>query len=100
MYTLYERYYGDVVKIEVKVLDSSREIVKTEVLYHTGSYWKEHLSLGVVMGDFVVGNSTCFNNRLGWKMLNHISEAQAEAFLVHGKDFSTARFCFDLQEVK
>ena len=99
MYTLYECYYGDAVKIEAKAFDKTGQIFETEVLYHTGSYWKEFLTLSYIMKEKSVSSSSCFNGR-GWELFKNIAEAQADAFRVHGGSLGTARLCIDLQEVK
>ena len=99
MYTLYECYYGDAVKIEAKAFDKTGQIFETEVLYHTGSYWKEFLTLSYIMKEKSVGSSSCFNGR-DWELFKDISQAQSDAFKVHGESLGTASLYIYLQEVK
>lgn len=99
MYTLYESYYGASVKIEVSAFDKTGGIFETQVLCHTGSYWKEFLTLSYVMNEKSVRSSSCFNGG-DWELFKNIAEAQAEAFNIHGKSLKQASLYVDLKEVK
>ncbi|AUR87538.1 hypothetical protein NVP1101O_127 [Vibrio phage 1.101.O._10N.261.45.C6] len=79
----YVKKYGNNVELRLEVQEKPNLVVKSEVLYNTGSYMKTHLELGFIMGEKSVSSSTCFGGR-DWEMLEDIAFAQSEAFLVHG----------------
>ncbi len=80
----YIKSYGNDVELRLDFCEEANLVVKSEVLYNTGSYMKEHLSLGFIMGDKSVNSSTCFGG-YDWKQLENIAHAQSEAFYAHGE---------------
>ncbi|AUR86346.1 hypothetical protein NVP1084O_139 [Vibrio phage 1.084.O._10N.261.49.F5] len=80
----YVKKYGNDVELRLEVRESDNLVVKSEVLYNTGSSMKTHLELGFIMGEKSVSSSTCFGGR-DWEMLEQIAFAQSEAFYAHGE---------------
>ncbi len=93
--------YGNKVKLVLEIGYDNRYIIKSStVFYKTNvyAYWKEHLSLGFIMGNKSVSSSTCFSGG-DWELLENIAHAQSEAFYAHGENVDTL-LIDDLREEK
>lgn len=96
----YVKRYGFDVELRL-TLNEDSVVIKSEVLYNNGSWFRDQLVLGFgVNGDKTVDSSTTFSNQRDWVILKDILEAQTDAFYFHGELFGEVDASLDFVEIK